>query len=81
MTPQTNTAPSLKEVATLRTIVIDYNRIGRAKSFRTALLSDERDGLSVGTHVLIVGDDVPDREAVVTDLTEDAREAAFAFCD
>lgn len=69
------------EVTTLRTIMIDYNRIGRAHSFRTALLADEREGLEVGTHVLIVGDDVPDREAVVTDLTEGAREAEFAFCD
>ena len=69
------------EVTTLRTIMIDYNRIGRATSFRTVLLSDEREGIEIGTHVLIVGDDVPEREAVVTDLSEGAREAEFAFCD
>lgn len=74
-------APSHQEVTTLHTIVVDYNRIGKAKSFRTALLSDEREGLCVGTYVLIVGDDVPERKAVVTDLSDGAREAAFAFCD
>lgn len=61
-------APSHQEVTTLRTIVIDYNRIGKAKSFRTALFSDEREGLCVGTYVLIVGDDVPDRRVVTSIL-------------
>ena len=63
----------------MRTILIDYNRIGHAKTIRTALLSDERGGMSIGMHVLIVGDDVPEREAVITDLTDGARQATFSF--
>ena len=81
MTHRESSSRRPAEVTTLRTIMIDYNRIGRATTFRTALLSDERDGIEVGTHVLIVGDDVPEREAVVIELSEGAREAEFAFCD
>ena len=65
----------------MRRILIDYSRIGRASRFRTTLLSDEREGIAVGQHVIIVGDATPDREAIVTDLADGAREAEFAFCD
>jgi hypothetical protein len=65
----------------MRTIVIDYNRIGRAKTFHTTLFSDEREGIAVGTHVLVAGDDVPEREAIVTGLTDGGREVELAFCD
>lgn len=61
-------APSHQEVTTLRTVGVDYNRIGKDKVFRTALFSDEREGLCVGTHVIIVGDDVPERRVVTSIL-------------
>ena len=45
MTNRESSSRCPAEVTTLRTIMIDYNRIGRATTFRTALLSDERDGI------------------------------------
>jgi hypothetical protein len=66
-------------MAAMRTLVVDYNRIGCAETFRLVLLGDERAGIPVGSRVLIVGDDVPPREAVVTGWTEGTGEAEFSF--
>ena len=81
MTSQIRAAPSDSEAATLLTIMVDYNRIGYAKSFRTALLGDEMEGLSVGATVRVLGDDVRAREAVAIELFVGTGEATFAFCD
>lgn len=64
----------------MRTIAVDYSRIGYADSFTTPLLTAERHGLEVGTVVEITGDAVPPRRARVEDLLDDGR-VCFKFLD
>lgn len=65
----------------MKTLTVNYSLIGFGKTFTRPLLAFEREGLEVGMHVLVVDDDVPGREAVVTELGADKRYAKLAFCD
>lgn len=65
---------------TMVTISIDYSRYGYAKSVTVPLYKRERT-LRPGDLVLVTGDDVPDRTAVVTSLTEGRRRAVLEFDD
>lgn len=47
---------------------VDYSRIGYADTFETPLFSWERAELEVGDRVLVVGDAVADRYAVVRQI-------------
>lgn len=66
----------------MKTLTVNYSLIGLSKTFMRLLLAFEREGLDAGTHgVLVVVDDVPEREAVITELGADKRFAKFALCD
>jgi hypothetical protein len=56
----------------VRTVFVDYNRIGSSTSFRVPLSRAERDGLQVGDTVTLTGDpEMAGREASVKELTPD----------
>jgi hypothetical protein len=56
----------------MRTVFVDYNRIGSSTSFRVPLSLAEREGLQVGEVVLLTGDpDMPERHAKILELTPD----------
>ena len=63
----------------MREVFVDYNHIGHACRFRTRLFRSEREGLSVGDIVLVIGDSVEPRQARVIALTDDDREAELEF--
>lgn len=63
----------------MREVFVDYNHIGHACRFRTRLFRSEREGLSVGDTVLVIGDSVEPRQARVIALTDDGREAELEF--
>ena len=63
----------------MREVFVDYNHIGHACRFRTRLFRSEREGLSVGDVVLVIGDSVEPRQARVLALTDDGREAELEF--
>lgn len=65
----------------MKTLTVNYSLIGLGDTFTRPLLAFEREGLEVGTHVLVVDDDVPEREVVVIEIGADKRYAKFAFCD
>lgn len=65
----------------MRTIVVDYNRIGLSSKFWVALFAEERNTMSIGERLVVVGDDVPERQAILTALSEDGRQGEFCFCD
>lgn len=54
----------------MRTVFVDYNRVGRATRFRTQLFRSEREGLRPDEEVLVTGDAVPDRVARVIEVDE-----------
>lgn len=49
----------------MRTVFVDYNRVGHAEAFTVSLLRRERDGLTEGEIVEVHGDDVEPRRARV----------------
>jgi hypothetical protein len=54
----------------VRTVFVDYNRIGSSTCFRVPLSRRERDGLQVGDVVALTGDpDLPQQQATVMELT------------
>jgi hypothetical protein len=56
----------------MRTVFVDYNRIGSSISFRVPLSRQERDGVQVGDTITLTGDpDMPDQRAAVVELTSD----------
>jgi len=63
----------------MREVLVDYSRIGHADRFRIRLFRSEREGLSVGDIVLVVGDSVEPRQARVMALTDEGREAELEF--
>jgi hypothetical protein len=65
---------------TMTTISIDYSRYGHAKRVTVPLFKRERT-LRVGDRVRVLGDDVPDRTAVVTSLVDHGRKAVLEFDD
>lgn len=65
---------------TLTTIEIDYSRYGRSSRITVPLLARER-SIEIGEHVRVVGDDVPERTAVVAELLDDGRKAVLEFDD
>lgn len=54
----------------MRTVLVDYNRVGHATRFRTQLFRSEREGLLPGEQVLVTGDAVPDRVARVIEVDD-----------
>jgi len=65
---------TLRELA-METFLIDYNRIGRAETIRVPLWREHRGEGKIGSVVLVKGDDVPDRRAIVESLSPDGRYA------
>lgn len=65
---------------TMTTIEIDYSRYGRSKRITVPLFKRER-SIEVGERVQVVGDDVPERTAIVAALIEDGRKAVLEFED
>lgn len=61
-------------------IEIDYSRYGRSKRVTVALFKRER-AIEVGERVRVVGDDVPERSAIVAALVDDGRKAVLEFED
>lgn len=59
----------------MRRIFVDFSRFGRSRTVAATLFPEEREGLAVGVHVLVTGDDVNDVEAVVTEFRDGGREA------
>lgn len=56
----------------VKTVFVDYNRIGSSSSFRVPLSLQEQEGLQVGDVVALTGDpDLPDQQAKVKELTPD----------
>jgi CO dehydrogenase/acetyl-CoA synthase alpha subunit len=62
------------------TISIDYSRYGRGARITVPLFRRER-VLRVGDRVRVVGDDVPERTAVVASLIDHGRKAVLEFDD
>lgn len=62
------------------TIEVDYSRYGRSKRITVPLFTRER-SIEVGARVQVVGDDVPERTAIVAALLEDGRKAVLEFED
>ncbi|MEJ7764833.1 MAG: hypothetical protein WKF86_05010 [Acidimicrobiales bacterium] len=54
----------------MRTVFVDYNRVGHATRFRTQLFRSEREGLLPDDEVLVTGDAVPDRVAHVIEVDD-----------
>jgi len=65
---------------TMTTIEIDYSRYGRSKRITVPLFKRER-SIEVGERVRVVGDDVPERSAIVAALLDDGRKAVLEFDD
>jgi threonine dehydratase len=65
---------------TMTTIEIDYNRYGRSTRITVPLFKRER-VIEVGERVRVIGDDVPERTAIVSALVEDGRKAVLDFDD
>jgi len=63
----------------MQTFMVDYNRVGTAKMIRVKLWSQHRGHLREGDTVLVKGDDVLDRRAVVRSLSSDGRYANLVF--
>lgn len=56
----------------MRTVFVDYNRIGSSTCFRVPLSRLERQGLQVGYVVVLTGDpDMREQQAKVKELTPD----------
>lgn len=56
----------------MRTVFVDYNRVGSSTRFRVPLSRVERDGLQVGDTVALTGDpDMPEQHATVKELAPD----------
>jgi len=62
----------------MTTIEIDYSRYGHSTRITVPLFKRER-SIEVGERVWIVGDDVPERVAVVAALVDDGRKAVLEF--
>jgi len=61
----------------MRHLEIDFTQFGHSRVVRALLFPEEREGLEVGMHVLVEGDTVAAREAVVTRFSEDRREVTL----
>lgn len=59
----------------MKRLFVDFTRYGHSRNVAATLFPEEREGLEVGSHVLVTGDDVEDVEAVVTELRDGGREA------
>jgi hypothetical protein len=65
----------------MQTFMIDYNRVGTAPRVRVALWPRHKGLVKVGATVVVRGDDVLDRRAVVQSLSEDGRYAFLRFTE
>ncbi len=65
---------------TTTTIEIDYSRYGHSKRITVPLFERER-AIERGDRVKVVGDDVPERTAVVATLLDGGRKAVLEFDD
>lgn len=65
----------------MKRLLIDYSLIGHGRKFSLRLLSEEREGLAVGSRVEVVGDSIPPRMAEVTAVSPDEKVFEFAFAD
>lgn len=63
---------------TMTTIEIDYSRYGRSTRITVPLFKRER-GIERGERVRVVGDDMPERTAVVEALIDGGRKAILEF--
>lgn len=63
---------------TMTTIEIDYSRYGASERITVPLFKRER-VIEVGERVRVVGDDVPERIAVVAALVDGGRKAVLEF--
>lgn len=61
-------------------IEVDYSRYGLSSRITVPLFKRER-SIEVGERVQVVGDDVPERIAIVADLVENGRKAVLEFED
>lgn len=68
-----------KEMTVVLRIPIDYNRYGNSSRVRVSLLAEERNQVVVGARVIVTGDSVDDREAVVAELSDDKTEVILAL--
>lgn len=59
---------------TMTTIELDYSRYGHSTRVTVPLFKRERT-VEVGERVRVVGDDVPDRIAIVVELLDNGRKA------
>lgn len=62
----------------MTTIEIDYSRYGRSTRITVPLYKRERT-IELGERVRVVGDDVPERTAIVAALIDDGRKAVLEF--
>lgn len=65
---------------TVTVIEVDYSRYGLSSRITVPLFKRER-SIEVGERVQVVGDDVPERIAIVADLVENGRKAVLEFED
>lgn len=65
---------------TMTTIEIDYSRYGYSKRITVPLFKRER-SIERGERVKVVGDDVPERTAIVAELLDGGRSAVLEFDD
>lgn len=64
----------------MTTIEIDYSRYGYSKRITVPLFKRER-SVKRGDRVKVVGDDVPERTAVIAEVLDDGRKAVLEFDD
>ena len=65
---------------TMTTIEIDYSRYGYSKRITVPLFKRER-SIRRGDRVKVVGDDVPERTAVVAEVLDGGRKVVLEFDD
>lgn len=65
---------------TMTTIEIDYSRYGFSRRITVPLFKRER-SIEPGERVKVIGDDVPERFAVVARLLDGGRKAVLEFDD
>jgi len=63
----------------MQEFTVDYNRVGRSPTARVSIWPKQRGRVEVGQVVLVRGDDVPDRKAVVESVGDDGRHAILRF--
>lgn len=68
-------------IEALRRVTVDFTRFGHGTTVSTRLFPEERAQIEVGTHVIVQGDDVEPREAVVTSVHPDGRTVDLQLLD